>query len=86
MMFINHLLTLQATEIVQEVESKGLIQPLIVVMTGGKSAFIMVDSNLICRVTLKDVMPIYMAVFYVFNISTHRNVNYILCLRTYIFS
>ena len=38
----------------QEVQSKGLIQPLIVVMTGGKSAGKMVDSKFICKVKMED--------------------------------
>ena len=53
----------------QKVQSKGLIQPLIVVMTRGKSAGIMVDSKFICKVKTEDAVPVFMAVFYVFNIK-----------------
>ena len=52
-----------------EVQSKGLVQPLIVVMAGGKSAGIMVDGRMICKVKMEDAVPVFMAVFYVFHIK-----------------
>ena len=60
----------------QEVQSKGPIQPWIVVMTGGKPAGIMVDSKFICKVKMEDAVPVFMTVFYV-NVKKFHALEYI---------
>ena len=45
----------------EEIESKGILQPMIVVMSGGKSRGIMVDSKIMWKVKIEVAVPVFLA-------------------------
>ena len=69
----------------EEVESKGILQPIMVVMSGGKSVGIMVDSKMMYKVKIEAAVPVFLAVFYVFNIKYTEKCQNIFYALEYIF-
>ena len=45
----------------EEIESKGILQPMIVVMSGSKSGGIMVDSKIMWKVKIDLAVPVFLA-------------------------